>query len=110
MRPASGEIGPDSGGGDQQFLPAHKAKMAVGIALVLDPWLAFLRALWLFLPCYMANMTPVAAARIFPAWSAPLDGGRNAADGRRLLGGNKTWRGIVSGCAVAATTATMLAW
>jgi CDP-2,3-bis-(O-geranylgeranyl)-sn-glycerol synthase len=62
-----------------------------------DLWQAFLRALWLFLPCYMANMSPVAAARLFPRWNQPLDGGRFASDGRPLLGPHKTWRGLAAG-------------
>ena len=75
----------------------------------MDPWLAFLRALWLFLPCYMANMTPVAAARVFPRWDAPLDGGRTRKDGKRLLGPNKTWRGLATGSLAGGVTAAVLA-
>jgi CDP-2,3-bis-(O-geranylgeranyl)-sn-glycerol synthase len=56
-----------------------------------------LQALWLFLPAYLANMTPPVAAKILPRWDAPIDGGRVHRDGRPLLGKSKTWRGLVTG-------------
>lgn len=56
-----------------------------------------LRALWIFLPAYAANMAPVFIAKIFPGWTAPVDGGRVGKDGHRLLGAGKTWRGFVGG-------------
>ena len=44
----------------------------------------------------VANGTPILAASVFRGWGAhPLDGGRRLADGRRLLGDSKTWRGFV---------------
>ncbi len=46
----------------------------------------------------IANGTPIIAATIFGqrgAW--PVDGGRVLADGHRLLGDSKTWRGVVLG-------------
>ena len=63
--------------------------------------LALLAALSLLL---VANGTPVAAAKVLgrhAAWS--LDGGRMLADGRRLLGPSKTWRGVL--LAIIATAA-----
>jgi len=69
---------------------------------------AFLWALWLFLPCYCANMVPVAAARLWPRWSAPLDGGALARDGKRLLGPNKTWRGLTAGIVTGALVTVIL--
>ena len=45
----------------------------------------------------VANGTPVLARRFFGlrgAW--PVDGGRYGADGYRLLGKSKTWRGLVT--------------
>jgi len=52
----------------------------------------------------LANGTPVIAKKVFGARLAwPLDGGLGFIDGRRLLGGSKTLRGIV--LAVLATSA-----
>jgi CDP-2,3-bis-(O-geranylgeranyl)-sn-glycerol synthase len=71
------------------------------------PLISVLRALWLFLPAYVANMSPVFTAKLIPAWKAPIDGGRLAKDGRRVLGPGKTWRGLVGGT-VTAGLATLL--
>jgi len=59
-------------------------------------------SLWFLLPAAIANATPIFAARIpfLSAWSTPIDGGRQWR-GKRLLGDNKTWRGLISGMAVA---------
>lgn len=54
-------------------------------------------ALWVFLPAYVANMSPVFTAKLIPWWSAPIDGGRVHRDGRRVLGDGKTWRGLAGG-------------
>lgn len=62
-------------------------------------------ALWLFLPAYIANMTPPVAAKVFPKWDAPIDGGRTHRDGRPVLGKSKTWRGLWTGAVVAALVA-----
>ncbi len=62
----------------------------------MNGWL-ILQALWLFLPAYVANMSPVFTAKMFPKWSHPIDGGRMAPDGERLLGNGKTWRGLFGG-------------
>lgn len=52
--------------------------------------------LQLLLLLLVANGTPILAATVFKDWGAqPLDGGRLLADGRRLLGDSKTWRGVV---------------
>ena len=51
--------------------------------------------LQLLLLILIANGTPVITAAACGAWCAwPLDGGRVLADGRRLLGDAKTWRGV----------------
>lgn len=63
-----------------------------------------LEALWLFLPAYMANMAPVFAMKMFPAWNARIDGGRLWSDGRPVLGAGKTWRGFGAGCLMGAVT------
>lgn len=61
--------------------------------------------IWFFLPGYVANMAPVLAARFnwFSFLNAPIDGGRTL-NGRRLLGDNKTWRGIVVGAIAGGVT------
>lgn len=52
--------------------------------------------LQLLLLLVVANGTPILAASVFKDWGAhPLDGGRLLADGRRLLGDSKTWRGFL---------------
>jgi CDP-2,3-bis-(O-geranylgeranyl)-sn-glycerol synthase len=71
-------------------------------------WTAVLEGLWLFLPAYVANMSPVFAARLFPRWSAPIDGGRLAKDGKRVLGPGKTWRGLAGGAVAGAAVAVVL--
>lgn len=71
-------------------------------------WNGILRGLWLFLPAYVANMAPVFVARLIPAWNAPMDGGRDAADGRRILGPGKTWRGLAGGAFFGGVTALVL--
>jgi CDP-2,3-bis-(O-geranylgeranyl)-sn-glycerol synthase len=71
-------------------------------------WTSVLEGLWLFLPAYVANMSPVFAAKLFPRWSAPIDGGRTAKDGQRVLGPGKTWRGLVGGAVAGAAVALVL--
>jgi CDP-2,3-bis-(O-geranylgeranyl)-sn-glycerol synthase len=73
-------------------------------------WTAALEGLWLFLPAYVANMSPVFAAKLFPKWSAPIDGGRLARDGKRVLGPGKTWRGLVGGAVAGAAVAVVLSF
>lgn len=64
-------------------------------------WLAFL----LFLPAGVANATPVIANRIplLNRWKTPLDFGLSWR-GKRLLGDNKSWRGLVTGTAIGVVT------
>lgn len=73
-------------------------------------WSDVLRALWLFLPAYVANMSPVLMAKAIPGWNAPIDGGRLHKDGRRVLGAGKTWRGLVGGAVLGGVTAVVLAY
>lgn len=55
-------------------------------------------SLHLFIMLVLANGTPVIAHRLLrERWSAPIDGGRLWRDRRPLLGGSKTWRGLVVG-------------
>lgn len=55
-------------------------------------------ALWFFLPAGLANTAPVAANRIpyLRDFKAPLDFGKHWRD-KRILGANKTWRGLLFG-------------
>src|SRR5688572_6810829 len=55
-------------------------------------------------------MSPLLVARAIPKWTAPIDGGRVAKDGRRVLGAGKTWRGLVGGTVLGAVTAVAVAW
>lgn len=73
-------------------------------------WSSVLFALLFFLPAYVANMSPLLVARVIPGWTAPIDGGRLARDGRRVLGKGKTWRGLVGGTVLGAVTALVVAW
>ncbi|MGB1587012.1 MAG: CDP-2,3-bis-(O-geranylgeranyl)-sn-glycerol synthase [Thermoplasmatota archaeon] len=66
---------------------------------------AILQALWLFLPAYVANMSPVFSAKLVPKWSHPIDGGRSRPDGTRYLGDGKTWRGLAGGALAAGLAA-----
>jgi CDP-2,3-bis-(O-geranylgeranyl)-sn-glycerol synthase len=54
--------------------------------------------LWFFLPMFVANMAPVIAMRLplLRHWSYPLDH-RRFWNHRRLLGKNKTYRGLIAG-------------
>lgn len=71
-----------------------------------DWWLP-VQALWLMLPAYVANMSPVVLAKVMPRWKAPIDGGRVRADGSRLLGAGKTWRGLIGGSILGAVVAVL---
>lgn len=73
-------------------------------------WSSVLFGLLFFLPAYVANMSPLLVARIIPGWKAPIDGGRIAKDGKRLLGPGKTWRGLVGGTVLGGVTAVVVAW
>lgn len=66
-------------------------------------------AFWFFLPAGIANMSPVLASRLplLKEWKTPIDFGKSA-DGHRILGDNKTWRGIVFGSFMAAITAGLI--
>lgn len=62
------------------------------------------QVLYLFVPAYVANMSPVLVQGRFAWLARPLDGGREWR-GRRVLGDHKTWRGLVAG-----TLAGMVVW
>lgn len=65
------------------------------------------QASWLLLPAWVGNGLAVVAARfnLLPRLAAPLDGGLRWGT-TRLLGANKTWRGVIVGVA----GAVMIAW
>lgn len=67
-----------------------------------------LEAIWIFLPAGIANMVPVFCARlpILNRWNAPIDGGKTY-KGVRMLGQNKTWRGLLCGTVTAAVFALL---
>ena len=58
-----------------------------------------LRVLWLFVPAYLANMSPVLVQGCFQRLATPIDAGRSFR-GKRILGDHKTWRGILAGIVV----------
>jgi CDP-2,3-bis-(O-geranylgeranyl)-sn-glycerol synthase len=62
-----------------------------------------LQVLWLFVPAYLANMSPVFVQGWFPRLAAPIDGGRSFR-GKRVLGDHKTWRGLLVGIVVGIAT------
>ncbi|MBI4146197.1 CDP-archaeol synthase [Candidatus Woesearchaeota archaeon] len=50
--------------------------------------------LLIMIPAYVANMIPILARRI--PWNVPVDFGMSF-NNKRLLGSNKTWKGLVLG-------------
>lgn len=68
-----------------------------------------LRALWLFLPAYIANMSPVISSKLLPRWNTPIDFEGIHRDGKRVLGPGKTWRGLIVGGLMAGVTAVLMA-
>lgn len=66
-------------------------------------------AILLFLPAGVANATPVFANRIplLNRWSTPMDFGLTWRN-KRLLGNNKTWRGVLTGTILAGITGWLL--
>ena len=48
------------------------------------------------MPAYIGNSAPVFFGKLFPSLTKPIDGGRKAKDGNRLLGDGKTWLGLVA--------------
>jgi CDP-2,3-bis-(O-geranylgeranyl)-sn-glycerol synthase len=62
-------------------------------------------SLWFLLPAAVANMAPVAVAKLplVKKWNTPLDGGK-LYRGKPIFGPHKTWRGIVFGVVIATLT------
>jgi CDP-2,3-bis-(O-geranylgeranyl)-sn-glycerol synthase len=68
-----------------------------------------LDAFLFFLPAGLANMSPVFGAYIpwVRRWKTPIDLGRTYR-GKRVLGDNKTWRGLVLGTLVGGLTSLII--
>ena len=67
--------------------------------------------LQLLLLILIANGAPIIAAVVCGDWGArPVDGGRRWADGRRLLGDAKTWRGVALAPLATGLGAVLLDW
>lgn len=66
-------------------------------------------ALIFFLPAGTANIAPILAKRlpIIRRWKAPIDGGLQLR-GKRLLGNNKSWRGLVTAVLAGAVTGAIV--
>ncbi len=69
----------------------------------------FVTSVLFFLPAGIANMTPILASRtpIIKHWNTPLDMGKSRR-GRRILGDNKTWRGLLFGTLMGGVTGYIL--
>lgn len=69
----------------------------------------WLMAVLFFLPAGIANAAPVFANKIpiIKNWRTPMDFGLSWR-GKRLLGNNKTWRGVVTGTVIAGLAALLL--
>src|SRR4030042_14146 len=61
----------------------------------MDLALLVFEALEFIFPAYCANAAPVLAGG-----GLPMDFGKNFLDGKRILGKNKTWRGVFFGLAI----------
>ena len=56
--------------------------------------------LWIYMPGYLANSFAMLWGKIFPKYGYgpwPIDLGKNAWDGNRILGDGKTWNGLIGG-------------
>lgn len=71
--------------------------------------MSWLNVIIFFLPAGVANATPVVANRIpiIKHWKTPMDFGLKLG-GKRLLGNNKTWRGVLTGSTIAGITALLV--
>ena len=74
-------------------------------ALTLDGFIGFLImivvVLWIYMPGYLANTFAMIWGRIPPKYGYgpwPIDFGKNAWDGKRILGDGKTWNGLIGAC------------
>jgi hypothetical protein len=59
----------------------------------------------------VANGAPVIAARLLePRFALPVDLGHSLADGQRIFGASKTWRGLVAALVSSAVAAVLLGY
>lgn len=59
-----------------------------------------LESIWIVLPAYIANGSPVIGNKILESIGVdkhPIDRGKNFIDDKRLFGDNKTWEGFIIG-------------
>jgi CDP-2,3-bis-(O-geranylgeranyl)-sn-glycerol synthase len=61
----------------------------------MDPAAVLVQTIWLMVPAYVPN-----SAAVLTAGWGPMDRGRKLADGERILGDGKTWRGFLGGSAI----------
>ncbi len=59
-------------------------------------WVLLAQALWFMIPAYVAN-----PAAVLTGGGTPMDFGRTASSGARILGDGKTWRGFFGGVGAA---------
>ncbi len=71
--------------------------------------MSYIELLLFFLPAGVSNMSPVLANHIpfLKEWKTPLDFGEEL-KGRRILGTNKTWRGLVFGTLMGGLSAVII--
>lgn len=71
----------------------------------------FLYAFLFFWPAAIGNVTPLFAARIpwIRRFNNPLDLGKHYR-GKRILGANKTWRGLISGTIMGGVTSLLISY
>ena len=55
------------------------------------------KSLYLMLPCYLANSSPVLSKNLLKSLAKPIDGGMKFR-GQPILGSHKTWRGLIMAC------------
>jgi len=68
-------------------------------------------ALVLMLLLLTANGSPILVRNLLgDRWGTPLDAGRSLADGHRLLGDSKTWRGLAAAVFCTTLVATVIGW
>ena len=69
----------------------------------------YIAAILFFLPAGLSNMSPVLANKVpgLREWKTPIDFGRHFR-GKRILGDNKTWRGLLTGTVVGGITAVIV--
>ena len=66
-----------------------------------DPFVAPLLVLWLYLPGYLSNTAAMLGGKWIPDITGirvyRIDGGKELGDGHRILGDGKTWNGLIGG-------------